>query len=74
MNRQSNIIIQNADGEVKPDPPIQLFRSIEHGYWLVSWRGHHYAISDYSLEHSAEEVAAYIEQETGTKVEVKENE
>ena len=71
MNEKSNIIIQNADGEVKPDPPIEIYRSELHGYWMVRWKGHEYA-TGWALSWPSGVVAHYIERTTGEKVEVKE--
>ena len=72
MNEENKIIIQNADGEVKPDPPIQIYRSYLHGYWMARWKFHDYALSDYPLSVNGADVATSIERETGEKVEVKE--
>lgn len=72
MNEKSNIIMQAADGEVKPDPPIEIYPSKLHGYWMAKWKFHDYALQDFSLDVDGEIVRTHIERETGEKVEVKE--
>ena len=64
-------IIQVADGEVKPDPPVEIYPSKLHGYWMARWKGHDYA-TEWELTVDGKVVADFIEQETGEKVEVKE--
>ena len=70
MNEMTRIIIQAADGEVKPDPPIEIYRSELHGYWMAHWRLHDYALSEWPLTADGITVAAWIERETGAKVKV----
>ena len=65
-------IMQGADGEVKPDPPIGIYPSKLHGYWMVRWRLHDYALSEWPLTADGTTVAAWIERETGEKVVVNE--
>lgn len=65
-----NTIMQGADGEVKPDPPIEIYPSKLHGYWMARWRGHDYAITDFPTNVPGRKVVEYIEQETGEKVKV----
>lgn len=72
MNEKNNIIMQAADGEVKPDPMIEIYRSIEHGYWMARWKFYDYALTDFDINVPAEKVVEFIERETGEKVEVKE--
>lgn len=66
---ESKTIIQGADGEVKPDPPIEIYPSKLHGYWMARWKGHDYA-TEYGLSFDGKVVADFIERETGEKVEV----
>ena len=68
----SKTIMQAADGEVKPDSPIEIYPSKLHGYWMARWRGHDYALSQFTINMPSRNVAAYIEQETGEKVKVAE--
>ena len=70
MNEMTRIIIQAADGEVKPDPPIEIYPSKLHGYWMARWKGHEYAITDFAISVPWKTVAYFIEQGTGKKVEV----
>ena len=72
MNERSNIIMQAADGEVNPDPPIEIYPSKLHGYWMARWKFYDYAITDFDVNVPAEKVVEFIERETGEKVEVKE--
>lgn len=65
-------IMQSADGEVKPDPPIEIYPSKLHGYWMAHWRGHDYAITEFTANVLGRVVAAWIEAETGEKVKVAE--
>ena len=70
MNVITKVIIQAADGEVKPDPPIEIYPSKLHGYWMARWKGHDYALSGFPLDVDGAVVAVWIEEETGGKVKV----
>lgn len=70
MDKQRReLIIQAADGEVKPDPPIEVYKSDLHGYWMVRWCGHEYATECPSWW-GPKDVVMYLEHETGEKVKV----
>ena len=66
-------IIQAADGEVKPDPPIEIYPSTELDCWMIRWHQHEYPITDYPLSMAGNVVQAYIEYATGEKVRVAED-
>ena len=72
MNEMTKVIMQAADGEVKPDPPIEIYPSKLHGYWMARWKGHDYAITEFPTNVPGRVVSAWIEQESGEKVDVKE--
>lgn len=69
MNEMTRTIMQAADGEVKPNPPIQIYPSKLHGYWMARWKGHDYA-TEWELTVDGKIVADFIKQETGEKVEI----
>lgn len=62
-------IIQAADGEVKPDPPIEIYPSKLHGYWMVRWGLHEYA-TPYRTTLPGWMPQAYLKYLTGEKVKV----